>query len=232
MKFTSEQFLFELGGGENFRVPDFPIDWENLSLIHEIFNNLPLDIQSLALSYGFSDSGFINQALKYLVKIQLNMSILEFYESEYFLQKKNIRIEFSKFPGYVAEKSLKYEIHQLHQPPWIDEDTQLSWVKATMEKIKKSVDDGKLVYIFDFAGGPLDSYLFKTGWERCFYHPIVDREYLYQTLLNMGHNTPKCLIDSYVVYMIDDSWELREDFDLKQKRLKFLETKNRKQWRE
>lgn len=82
---------------ENFYLDDFPVCGKNQPLMMHLFNKLPVQIQNLAIEFGFSDTVFKDSAFEYLLETQLNMTPKEYYASkiaaDYFNKGKHIKIE-------------------------------------------------------------------------------------------------------------------------------------------
>ena len=70
MKFSREQFN-EMG---KLYIDDLAIDDSDQSMMFEVFNRLPSDIQGLAVQWGFSDTVFRDDVFVYLIRKLFNMS--------------------------------------------------------------------------------------------------------------------------------------------------------------
>jgi hypothetical protein len=79
MTFTREQFN-ELGP---FYVDEFPIDNEDQDFMFQVFNSLPQILQGKIIMWGFNDTEVREDIFEHLCKKVYNMTIKEYYKSEY-----------------------------------------------------------------------------------------------------------------------------------------------------
>ena len=228
MIFTSEQFFIELGGREYFAIDDFPLDWWDNSLLHEVFNCLPEDIQGEVVSWGF-DTVVKEKIFGFLLETQLGMSFEEYYDSdiakEYFENDKKIKIDFNKFPNYKKEDEFEFNIIQTYYPPWVSIENQDAWVNDFIKTIKEKLNEGKQIEVFDF-GYAVYSCLIQKDWDRLYCTHVKNRKSFYQDMIRLGQRVPNILIPNYEIYIINDTHELREDYD--RKRLNTIPNKRNK----
>ena len=77
MKFTKEQYD-SMG---KFYLDDLEIDKDSEKMF-ELFNELPKNIQGIAVQWGFNDTEFRDQAFVFLVKKLFNQTVEEYYNSK------------------------------------------------------------------------------------------------------------------------------------------------------
>ena len=66
----------------DFYMDDFPIDCTNKDVMYKIFNDLPTEIQCLAISWGLSNTVFRDRAFEHACKTYLKMDCKRYYQSQ------------------------------------------------------------------------------------------------------------------------------------------------------
>jgi len=79
MKFTKEQYD-EMGP---LYLDDLPFDNKNKAKMLELFNNLPSDLQGLAVSWGMNDTVFREDVFVLLLETQFGCTPKEYYDHHY-----------------------------------------------------------------------------------------------------------------------------------------------------
>jgi hypothetical protein len=74
MKFTKEQY-YSMG---EFCLDDLEINQDSEKMF-ELFNELPDNIQGIAVQWGFNDTVFRDEAFVFLVKKLFNQTVEEYY---------------------------------------------------------------------------------------------------------------------------------------------------------